>query len=132
MDFNIYFCGNQNTIAMSTYINSMTDFGFKYIFGREESKMEIMPFIQKDRLFRRLSSVASYANLSDEDKMDYDADLKAYRDIVGQLSYAKAEEREEGKAEMIVNLVKAGLPIEQIAVIANMAIDKVRKILGNM
>ena len=110
----------------------MTDFGFKYIFGREESKMEIMPFIQKDRLFRRLSSVASYANLSDEDKMDYDADLKAYRDIVGQLSYAKAEEREEGKAEMIVNMMKAGLPIEQIAVIANMAIDKVRKILGNM
>ena len=47
MDFNIYFCGNQNTIAMSTYINSMTDFGFKYIFGREESKMEIMPFIQR-------------------------------------------------------------------------------------
>lgn len=29
-------------------------------------------------------------------------------------------------------MVKAGLPIEQIAVIANMAIDKVRKILGNM
>ena len=143
MDFNIYFCGNQNNNAMSTYINSMTDFGFKYIFGREESKMEIMPFIQKDRLFRRLSSVASYANLSDEDKMDYDADLKAYRDIVGQLSYAEAKGiekgiekgiktgREEEKTEMIVNMMKVGLPIDQIAVIANMTVDKVREMFGN-
>ena len=96
------------------------------------STMETMPFTQKDRLFHRLSSVASYANLSDEDKMDYDADLKAYRDIVGQLSYAKAEGREEGKVEMIVNMMKAGLPIEQIAMIANMAVDKVKKLLSNI
>ncbi len=113
-----------------------------YIFNNM-STMETMPFTQKDRLFRRLSSVASYANLSDEDKMDYDADLKAYRDIVGQLSYAEAKGiekgiekgikkgREEEKTEMIVNMMKVGLPIDQIAVIANMTVDKVREMFGN-
>ena len=30
---------------MSTYINPMTDFGFKYIFGREESKDFLIDFL---------------------------------------------------------------------------------------
>ncbi len=70
-------------------------------------------------------------------------DLKAYRDIVGQLSYAEAKGiekgiekgikkgREEEKTEMIVNMMKVGLPIDQIAVIANMTVDKVREMFGN-
>lgn len=33
---------------------------------------------------------------------------------------------------MIINMMKAGLPIEQIAVIANMAVDKVRKVFCKM
>ena len=30
---------------MSRYINPMTDFGFKYIFGREESKPFLIDFL---------------------------------------------------------------------------------------
>ena len=39
--------------------------------------------------------------------------------------------REEEKTEMIVNMMKVGLPIDQIAVIANMTVDKVREMFGN-
>ena len=50
-----------------------------------------MPFTQLDSLLQRLSSVTSYYDLSEDEKMEYDADLKAYRDIRGQLEYAKKE-----------------------------------------
>ena len=53
-------------------------------------------FTQENRLFSRLADMASYANLSPEDKLAYDADLKAYRDIMGQLSFAEARGIEKG------------------------------------
>lgn len=81
--------------------------------------METMPFTHQNRLFTRLSDVASYANLSPEDKLAYDADLKAYRDLVGQLTFAEARGMERGiergknemKAEMIVEMARGDFPL---------------------
>ncbi len=52
-------------------------------------KMERMAFTKEKSLFRELGDMAAYAALSEEDRMAYDADLKAYRDMIGQLVCAK-------------------------------------------
>ena len=50
-------------------------------------RKDIEPFVNFDRLDEMESS---YATLSDADRMAYDADLKAYRDLRGQLDFAEA------------------------------------------
>lgn len=62
-------------------------------------KMERMAFTQEKNLFRELGDMAAYAALSEEDRMAYDADLKACRDMIGQLVCAKEDGREEGREE---------------------------------
>ncbi len=62
-------------------------------------KMERMAFTQEKNLFRELGDMAAYAALSEEDRMAYDADLKACRDMIGQLVCAKEDGREEGRKE---------------------------------
>lgn len=93
-------------------------------------------FTQENRLFSRLADMASYANLSPEDKLAYDADLKAYRDIMGQLSFAEARGIEKGRlaavAEMVFEMDKEGIPIGQIARLVKMNVDEVGRMLGRL
>ena len=49
-------------------------------------KMERMAFTQEKSLFMELGDMAAYAALSEEDRMAYDADLKAYRDMIGPVT----------------------------------------------
>lgn len=111
--------------------------------------METMPFIQQN-LFNRLAQVASYASLSPEERREYDADLKAYRDLVNQSKYereiSRAEGRAEGlvegraeekkrfareKAEMVLRMAGIGMGIEQIADVVKMPFDKIKEIIKN-
>ena len=55
-----------------------------------------MPFIHEKKLFDRLASVTSYANLSEVDRRAYDADLQAYRDVVNQIDFTRQEGMEKG------------------------------------
>lgn len=108
-----------------------------YVFINMKN-METMPFTQENRLFSRLADMASYANLSPEDKLAYDADLKAYRDIMGQLSFAEARGIEKGiekgrlaaVAEMVFKMDKEGIPIGQIARLVKMNVEEVGRMLG--
>ena len=116
----------------------ITDIDQWYYVLINMSTMDTMPFTQQKNLFDRLSSVASYASLSREDRIAYDADLKAYRDMMGQLSFAEArglkqglEQGEEKKtAEIVRRMALDGLSIDTIAKYAGVAVDKIKHILG--
>lgn len=70
-----------------------------YLFKNMEH-MDTMPlFAMKRNLFRRLENVVSYSALDAQGKRDYDADLKAYRDINATLAYALDEGLAKGLAE---------------------------------
>lgn len=58
--------------------------------------MERMPFVSTKEMFKRLDSVVSYAALDEQERSRYDADLKAYRDITNQISYAEKQGLEKG------------------------------------
>lgn len=97
--------------------------------------MENMAFTQQKKLFDRLASVASYAALSDEDRMAYEADLKAYRDMTGQLEFAKAkglkEGRKEGEARMIREMARQGISLDLISSVAKIPVEEVKRILDS-
>ena len=48
---------------------------------------------------RMLFTMSSYDSLAEAEQWAYDADLKAYRDMIGQLVCAKEDGREEGREE---------------------------------
>ena len=119
--------------------------------------MEGIAFAKERELFARLERVASYAALGEEERRRYDADLKAYRDMKGQLEYAlstgwqqgleKGREegmekgmekgmkkgREEGKEEerekLILSMAAAGLDLDVIATISKLSKGEVKAIL---
>lgn len=92
--------------------------------------MERMPFVSTKEMFRRLDSVVSYAALSESEKKRYDAELKAYRDITNQLSYAEKKGREEGaiaaKKSTALRLLQLGLPDNEIAWASGLPLDEVK------
>lgn len=87
--------------------------------------------------------------------MAYDADLKACRDMIGQLVCAKEDGREEGREEgrkegrkeglaeglakgreegqaiIVRSMVQSGLDLNQIAKIINMSIADIERILNS-
>jgi len=93
--------------------------------------MEKMAFTQQKSIFERLDSVAAYAALTEDERMAYDADVKAYRDMRGQIEYAEARGKAEGIANMIKGMASQGIAIDIIASIAKMTVDKVKKILSS-
>lgn len=63
-------------------------------------KMNTMPRnFMNDKIFRDLEHTASVATLSDKERRDYEASLKAYRDNYAILKTEREEGRAEGRAE---------------------------------
>lgn len=59
-------------------------------------KLERMPFKAQKQLFEKLEKIAGIANLSKEERMEYDEALKVYRDCKNVVDYAKEEGLAEG------------------------------------
>ena len=93
--------------------------------------MVTVPFLEE--MFHRLESVTNYANLSKEEKRQYDHDLKVARDLDATISFAEKRGRAEGRAEerndMVLSMSKEGFPIETIAKIARLSVDEIKRIL---
>ena len=108
-------------------------------------KMETIPFLHDNPVFHRLESVTNYANLSKEEKRQYDHDLKVARDLDATISYAEkrglkkgeakgiakgiAQGRAEERNNMVLSMSEEGFPIETIAKIARLSVSEVRRIL---
>ncbi|MDE5876734.1 MAG: Rpn family recombination-promoting nuclease/putative transposase [Muribaculaceae bacterium] len=106
------------------------------------SEMDTVAFMDQNSVFKSLDSMASYAMLSEQDRRAYDADVKAYRDLRGQIEYAetkgkekgrvegRAEGRAEEKAEIIKELWQQGMGLDFIAGVAKITVNKVKEILN--
>ena len=68
---------------------------------------------RKDEVFSRLERVASYAELSDEEKIAYEADLRWAGEYDEELATAKREAAEEGRAEGLVEGRAEGILAEK-------------------
>ncbi len=91
-------------------------------------------------VFDRLWNLSNCSMLSMEERRKYERSLKAYRDYVNQLDFAKnegrAEGREEGKAEgkteerfkIISTLKRKGKSDEEIASLLDLDIEDVKSV----
>lgn len=93
-------------------------------------------------VLERLWKLSNYSMLSIEERRKYERSLKAYRDYVNQLDFAKNEGREEGRAEgreegreegkteerakTICTLRRKGKSAEEIASLLDLNIEDVK------
>ena len=87
--------------------------------------METMAFTDEKALFAEFEEVASYANLSEEERFAYDADLKAYRDLHGQLEFAEARGEVREKRRIILNMKSQGIDPALIASITGASLEDI-------
>ena len=78
-------------------------------------RLERMPFKAQKQLFEKLEKMAGIANLTKEERLEYDEALKVYRDCKNIVDYAKVEGREEEKISIAKSFKEKGTPIKLIA-----------------
>lgn len=93
--------------------------------------LERMPFKARKAVFDKLLEVADVANLSKDERVQYDEALKRYRDYKNTIDYAEergiekgiekgieigtAKGLNEGKLQVAANLKKRGMDIQSIS-----------------
>ena len=73
------------------------------------NKLDNMPFMVDNPVFRYLASVADISALSQKDRQRYDESIKTMRDHISAYETAINKGRREGKAEGRVEGLKEGL-----------------------
>ncbi len=110
--------------------------------------LERMPFKSRKAVFDRLEKMASKANMTEQERWQYEEEWKNANDYYNTLDYAKkeaqaegraiglaeglAEGRAEGRAEEQHRLAKGfkdlGFPIESIAQVTGLSIEEIEKL----
>ena len=70
-----------------------------YILKNMETLQDIPFKTKKDRIFERLAELGKVAKLNEEERIQYDRDLKWARDYNAEMKYAREMAAEEGRAE---------------------------------
>ena len=94
--------------------------------------MERMPFKARKAVFDRLEQIASKANMSPEERQQYENEWKIYNDYFNSIDSAKREGREEGREEGIIlvaqNLKRMGMTNEQIQQATGLTLNEIAQI----
>jgi predicted transposase/invertase (TIGR01784 family) len=93
------------------------------------AKLKKIPVFLTKRIFQKLFDIAEVSNLTKEQYMNYEKSRMAKWDEYAILQTAKEQGKAENQAEVVKNLIqKMGLSNEQVADIAGVTIDFVKKI----
>ena len=95
---------------------------FIYILNNMEI-LQRMPWMAQNAVFKYLSEIADVASLDKEERVKYDANLKAYRDTIavmdGQFELGERKGLEQGRAEERISIAKQlkqmGMSVDSIA-----------------
>ncbi len=103
-------------------------------------KLERISFKDQKAIFGRLEQMVSQANLSKEEREQYETEWKIYNDYFNTIesaekkaaAEARAEGREEGRAEGISSIVhymkSNGMSIEDIAKTTGLALEEIENL----
>ena len=113
---------------------------FKYL-----SKLENVPSVLNNETFIKDFDIAEMTHMDSEKKLEYQASLKAYRDlhVILDEHFNKGEikGRQEGKIEgesigiekrdieVVTNMYKKSISLESISDLTNLSIERVKEIL---
>lgn len=112
---------------MSCYLNPYTDFGFKKLFGEEGNKDLLIDFLNQnlenfdsisailnEPLFQKAFKILEEANLSPEQREQYQKSLFAYWELKGVVDTALEEGWQKGILQVTRTMKQNSLPIELI------------------
>ncbi|WP_455625081.1 Rpn family recombination-promoting nuclease/putative transposase [Parabacteroides sp.] len=108
-----------------------------YVLKHMET-LERMPFKARKAIFERLERIGSMANLTPQQRAQYEAEWKMYNDYYNTIDFAvekgrkKAMEEgmekgmEKGKRSIALNLKKMGLSMEQISEATGLSFEEIK------
>jgi predicted transposase/invertase (TIGR01784 family) len=92
-------------------------------------------------VFQKIFKIAELANLTEEERMNYDSGLKAYWDYHNSIAYAaeeaeikgklegKLEGKKEEKIEIAIRLMSDGLPMEKVAQLTSLPLNEIQNLI---
>ena len=110
-----------------------------YILKNLET-MDVIPFTERNAIFARLGETASRLNMNEEERIQYNDELKKYRDYFAKIDFAKDSGVQEGieegieigekrKAHSIAsNLKEMGLAVELIMSATGLSAEEIAKL----
>lgn len=106
--------------------------------------LERMPFKARKAVFDRLEQIASKANMSVEERKQYETEWKIYNDYFNTIDSSKREGLAQGRAEGLAegraqglqegilkvarNLKQTGMDIQTIASLSGLSLDEIKRI----
>ena len=90
--------------------------------------LERMPFKAKKAVFDKLLEVADVANLSKEERIQYDEALKRYRDYKNTIDYAEEKGILKGKESTARNMKADGLSPSIIQKYTGLSLEDIEKL----
>ena len=98
----------------------------KWLYAlKHMSKLEEIPVCLQEPIFIKLFNIAEYANLTKEEQMSYDQELKYKWDNENALAYREEQGLEKGKKEVARELKDMGLPLTQIVKATKLPIEEI-------
>jgi len=140
------------TEKTSRYIDPLTDFGFKHLFGSEPdkdkwfyllknlSRLDKIPKFLDKRVFQKVFKIAEVSKLTKEERELYHSDIKAKSDWKAGMDWARKQAAKEAKAEGItqgiakakiedaIKMKEKGFAIEDIADITGLSITEIENL----
>lgn len=102
-----------------------------YVLKNMETLKEF-PFKEEKKIFKKSEKIADLASLSKEDRVRYDADIRAYRDRLAQINSAKRKGITEGEKnkqiEIARNIKAEGIPVKLISKVSGLSTEEVEKL----
>jgi predicted transposase/invertase (TIGR01784 family) len=99
-------------------------------FLKNLENFEEIPNILKETVFEDAFKIAEIANFTEEQRLEYESSLKAYRDSINTIQTARTEGKEEGKIEgrmeVAENMVKLGLSDDVISTATGLSKEALR------
>ena len=106
--------------------------------------LERMPWMAQNAVFQRLSEIADVASLNKEERIKYDANMKAFRDTLAVMEGQYLEGREDGLAEGLAKghaeghkvakyedarkMKAKGYTVEDIAEITGLTVEEIKEL----
>ncbi|WP_289007028.1 hypothetical protein [Parabacteroides sp.] len=94
--------------------------------------MERLPKELNNQIFRKLKSIVEVANMTPDQRLEYELSLSVERDLSAALDTSFEDGMEKGKAEeqrlIAANFKKQGINIETIAQCTGLSVEEISKL----
>ena len=97
-------------------------------FLKHLEEFDDIPAILNEPIFQKAFKTAGIAKFSKEEYDKYQEGLLNYIELKGVVDTSK----EEGKLEILKEMIKENLPIEQIARLSKLPVDTIEKLINEM